>query len=80
LTSLSNHIDPRHHILPDKSTHPISFDNWVINDLAVCAFLAKNCVKAERDLFVGLDTARAYWKVLEDIHIAGGPAKQMNLI
>ena len=80
LMALSHHINPRRHTAPDEFTRPTSFDNWLTNDLAVRAFIAKNCVKAERDLFVGLDTARAYWEALENVHLAEGPVKQMDLI
>ena len=80
LMALSNHIDSRRHIPPDESTRPTSYDNWLTNDLAVRAFLAKNCVKTERELFVGLDSARAYWRALEAVHLAEGPVKQMDLI
>ena len=80
LMALSHHIDPHRHIPPDEITRPVSYDNWLTNDLAVRAFVAKNCVKTERELFIGLTTARAYWAALEVVHLAEGPVKQMDLI
>jgi len=37
-------------------------------------------VKAERDLFHNLITAKAYWEALKKVHLAEGPVKQMELI
>jgi len=80
MMTLGNHIDPRRSDPPDESIRPTSYDNWLTNDLAVRAFIAKNCVKAERELFREVTTAKAYWEALQKVHLAEGPVKQMELI
>src|SRR5271156_4651345 len=78
--TLGNHIDPPRSDPPDESIRPTSYDNWLTNDLAIRAFIAKNCVKAEQELFYEVPTAKAYWEALQKVHLAEGPVKQMELI
>ena len=80
MMALGSHIDAKRCFSPDQTIRPTSYENWLSNDLAVRSFIAKSCTDLERELFENVATARKCWEVLEAVHRAEGPVKQMELI
>lgn len=65
---------------PNHNRKPVTYENWLENDLLVHAYIRSTCTKLEWDHIKNCTSAQECWLMLEEVHTNEGPIQQAQLI